>query len=169
MNLKKKIFPLAMSVLMGVGAIGVANAASPFDYSQDVISGTQQQSNLGTQIQSSAEKPAPKVTITKTQTNMIKKTKSTLPQKSITRKTQSPKFQDRTSFNNTSRYQGVDYNNLINNKNYPNHVNYLNHDNSINYNNCYQNYKQQTGSWASGNNVNWRNGYNSQRQNRNCW
>jgi hypothetical protein len=127
MNLKKKIFPLAVSVLMGVGSIGVANAASPFDFSRDVISETQQQSNLGTKFQSSAEKPVPEVTIAKTQTNVAEKTKSTVLQKPITGKNQSPKFQDRTN-SNTPRYQCVDYNNCIN------------------YSNCYQNYKQQTGS-----------------------
>ena len=94
MNLKKKVFPLAMSVLMGVGAIVVANAALPFDYSRrDVISVTQQPSHLGTNFQRSAEKPAPEVTITETPTRMREKTNSTFPQKSTTVKTQSPKFQ----------------------------------------------------------------------------
>lgn len=171
MNLKKKILPLAMSLLMGVGAIGVANAASPFDYSRDVITGTQQQSNLETRLQSSAEEPAPKVTITETQTNMTDKTKSTNPQKSITGKTQSPKFKDRPNSNNNPRYQCVDYNNCINNKDCPNHVNCLNHDNCKNYSNCYQNYKQQTGNGPSGDlqNVNWQTEHKSQRQNKNCW
>ena len=162
MNLKKKIFPLALSVLMGLGAIGVANAASPFDYSRrDVISVTQQQSNLGTKFQSSAEKPAPEVTITETPTSMRKKTNSTFPQKSTTVKTQSSKFQDGTNSNNNPRYKCINYNNCINNKNCPNHANCLSHDNCINYSNCYQNYKQQTGNWSGGN--------KEQRQNNNCW
>ena len=46
MNFRKKVLPLTMTVLLGIGTIGIANAATPFEKNRDTSNQTQHQDSM---------------------------------------------------------------------------------------------------------------------------